>query len=362
MNDTILRPECETDLAQIIASYKCVLAVGNRSKPALSNHSGATLVSLASLSGVVEYEPSEFTFTAKAGTRIDEITTVLAARNQYLPFDPMLAVSGATLGGTIASGLSGPGRFRFGGVRDFLLGVDFFSGEGKPIRAGGKVVKNAAGFDIPKLLVGSLGRLGAMTSMTFKVFPRPIVTKTVSVVCQSHEQAMQRTAEAGASRWELDAIDYRCEDRAMYLRLAGPDEVNQAIAAEIRGRWGDDVADCPSPDEFWRGVTEATWVAGAPYIVKVPITAKSFLELEPLVAGLTNARAHLSAAANVMWMALDDAASIDRLDEILTTRGDRGLIIRGDHRKCWIGATNASNMTAAIKHAMDPGGRFPQFA
>ena len=115
---------------------------------------------------------SEFTFTALAGTPVREIAAALAERGQYLPFDPMLREAGATLGGTVAAGLSGPGRFRYGGLRDFILGVRFVDGEGRLLRLGGKVVKNAAGFDLPKFFVGSLGRFGVLAEMTFKVFPK----------------------------------------------------------------------------------------------------------------------------------------------------------------------------------------------
>src|SRR5207253_308179 len=133
----------------------------------------------AGLRGITEYDPSEFTFTAGAGTPVREIVAALAERGQYLPFDPMLADAGATLGGTVAAGLSGPGRFRFGGLRDFILGVQFVDGEGRVLRMGGKVVKNAAGFDLPKFFVGSVGRFGILTELTFKVFPRPVATRTL---------------------------------------------------------------------------------------------------------------------------------------------------------------------------------------
>src|SRR5439155_368623 len=134
---------------------------------------------LSRLSGIVEYEPSEFTFTALAGTPLKAIIAALAERGQYLPFDPPLADAGATLGGTIAAGLSGPGRVRFGGLRDFILGVRFVDGEGRILRMGGKVVKNAAGFDLPKFFVGSAGRFGVLAEITFKVFPRPAATRTL---------------------------------------------------------------------------------------------------------------------------------------------------------------------------------------
>ena len=109
-------------------------------------------------------------------------------QGQYLPFDPMLSAAGATIGGTVAAGISGPGRYRYGGIRDFLLGVQFISSDGAVINAGGKVVKNAAGFDIPKLLVGSLGRLGVMTELTFKVFPQPVAQRH----CESHVRRTNR--------------------------------------------------------------------------------------------------------------------------------------------------------------------------
>ena len=90
-----------------------------------------------------------------------------------MPCEALFAEAGATLGGTVAAATSGPGRLRFGGVRDFLLGVRFVTGDGRVVFGGGKVVKNAAGFDLPKLMVGGLGRFGVLTELTFKVFPKP---------------------------------------------------------------------------------------------------------------------------------------------------------------------------------------------
>ena len=234
MHEVLLAPSTLQQLQAIVASEKRVLPVGNRTKPPLSDCNGAKLVSLRSLRGIVEYEPSEFTFTTQAGTPLAEICATLADKNQYLPFDPLLVAAGATIGGTVAAGLSGPGRFRYGGIRDFLLGVRFLSGDGQPIRAGGKVVKNSAGFDIPKFLVGSMGRLGVLTELTFKVFPKPPQISSLWIQCQSHRQAMDRMATAASSRWELDAIDYRPDQQAMVLRLAGPESANASIMDEIQ--------------------------------------------------------------------------------------------------------------------------------
>src|SRR6188474_3320713 len=186
-----LAPQTPAELADAIRATPRVLAVGARTKQRLSAiDDGVTLLSTRALSGIVEYEPSEFTFTALAGTPVREIAAALAERGQYLPFDPLLVEAGATLGGTVAAGLSGPGRFRFGGLRDFILGVRFVDGLGRLLRMGGKVVKNAAGFDLPKFFVGSLGRFGVLTELTFKVFPRPAASRTLRLTVE--------TVEAGA--------------------------------------------------------------------------------------------------------------------------------------------------------------------
>ena len=156
---------------------------GGGSKPALSTScraSDALSLDLSRLNGVVDYQADEYTFTARAGTPVADVEAMLAERGQYLPFDPPFAARGATLGGTVAAGLSGSGRYRYGGVRDFLIGMRFVDGQGQEVRGGGTVVKNAAGFDFPKLFVGSLGRLGVLTELTFKVFPQPPAYATVT--------------------------------------------------------------------------------------------------------------------------------------------------------------------------------------
>src|SRR5207237_6012057 len=175
----------------------------------------ATRLSTAGLRGILEYDPSEFTFTALAGTPVKEIAATLAERGQYLPFDPLCLDAGATLGGTVASGVNGPGRFRFGGLRDFILGVKFVDGLGRLLRLGGKVVKNAAGFDVPKFMVGSLGRFGALIEITFKVFPRPAATLTLKLRVDGAESARRIIIEAANSRWQPEAIDLLPDDQGL---------------------------------------------------------------------------------------------------------------------------------------------------
>src|SRR3954462_5507459 len=183
-----MTPCTPAELVDAIRATPRVLAVGARTKPRLSQvEEGVALLSTRGLKGIVEYDPSEFTFTALAGTPVREIASALAEKGQGLPFDPLMTDVGATLGGTVAAGLSGPGRFRFGGLRDFILGVRFVDGEGRLLRMGGKVVKNAAGFDLPKFFVGSLGRFGVLAQITFKVFPRPAFALTLRLTAGTIE-------------------------------------------------------------------------------------------------------------------------------------------------------------------------------
>lgn len=353
-------PRTSTELQQIIRSQASVLVVGNRTKPSLSHVAGVTLVRLNNLSGIIEYEPSEFTFTAYAGTRVAEVIATLHEKGQYLPFDPMLVEAGATLGGSVAAGLSGPGRFRYGGIRDFILGVRAITGDARIINAGGKVVKNAAGFDVPKFLVGSLGRLCAMTEFTFKVFPNPPAWHTYRVPCRSEAQALERLVIAAASRWELDAIDYRPALSALFLRLGAYAEVNHAIAREITDTW-DDVSrvDDSQASEFWKSISELDWSSGSSIIVKVPITLKDFPSLCDGIAGCRGANLHLSAAGAVAWVAIDDASSLEKLDQVLHHLGLCGLVVRGPSDSIWLGRRQQAEVMSAIKRAFDPNAKFP---
>jgi glycolate oxidase FAD binding subunit len=355
VNDAMIVPENLDQLYQAIDSSKPVLPVGNQTKAPLSRCPEATKVSLRLLRGITQYEPSEFTFTALAGTPLADIVAALEERNQYLPFDPFLIDEGATIGGTTAAGLSGPGRFRYGGLRDFLLGVRFISGQGKMIQGGGKVVKNAAGFDIPKFMVGSLGRYGVMTELTFKVFPRPIETCTMQVQCDSHAQAIQRISMAASSVWELDAIDYDASKQKLFLRISGPGPYHQSIAGRIRDLWGDQVSTPDSADAIWDPIRKLQWSSEFPIVAKIPTTPKQTLELcQRLEGGLW-----ISAAANVAWHFMKDADHVERTSYHLRELGMYGLVVKGDSIQTCIGTWPRSDLQIALKTAFDPEHRFP---
>ncbi len=160
-------------------------------------------LSLEKLSGIVDYEPNELVLTARAGTPLSEIHSALSSEQQQLAFEPPdmgLVISGnpnpGTIGGLLATNLSGPRRFVAGAPRDHFLGVKGISGRGEPFKAGGRVVKNVTGYDMCKLLAGSYGTLAVMTEVTVKVLPAP--ETSVSLVVAGLDQ---KTAQKALTQW-----------------------------------------------------------------------------------------------------------------------------------------------------------------
>ena len=351
-----LAPTNLTELAEAVHSAPRLLAVGGRTKPGLSAVDAQKL-STRRLTGIVEYEPSEFTFTALAGTPVKQIVAALAERGQYLPFDPLLVENGATLGGTVAAGLSGPGRFRFGGIRDFILGVKFVDGQGRLLRMGGKVVKNAAGFDLPKFFVGSLGRFGVLGEITFKVFPRRAFALTLKLAAKDIETAAQILIEAGHTRWELDALDMH-PDGDVYARVAGPEPAMDAIASEILARWPGNRLSPPDAESFWAGVREFIWASAEGVLVKAPLTPKELPALKKASLSLKDGRLHASAGGNVAYVSASSNTDWSAFDRELTNLGLAAVTLRGNG-SLWRGSKRPSKIDLAIKAALDPGNRFP---
>jgi glycolate oxidase FAD binding subunit len=353
------QPTSPAELADLVTSQPRVIAVGGGTKPRLAAVDGSfTRISTLRLRGIVEYEPEEFTVSALAGTPLAEITAALAERGQYLPFDPLFVKQGATLGGTVAAGTSGPGRFRFGGVRDFILGVRFVDGNGRLLRMGGKVVKNAAGFDLPKFFVGSLGRFGLLSEITFKVFPRPISRLTLRLPAQSIEAAVRILAEAGQGRWEIDALDLPPSSGSVCLRLAGPPTALPALSKDVLARWPGEGMPPSEADILWVDLGEARWSHAEGVLVKIPLTLTDVSAVASLAQALEGSRVHISAGGNLALVSLPSAEQATRLDQGLQTLGLHGMTLRGN-APLWLGAHQQPQIASAVKDALDPRHRFP---
>ncbi len=358
MTDT-LTPSSSAALADAVRAHPRVLAVGARTKPRLSQVPGeVTLLSTRALQGIVEYEPDEFTFTALAGTSVREISQALAEKGQYLPFDPMWVEAGATLGGTVASGVSGPGRFRFGGVRDFILGIRFVDGLGRLLRMGGKVVKNCAGFDLPKFMVGSLGRYGVLAEVTFKVFPTPASRLTLKLPAAGPEAAARLLTNAANSRWECDALDLLPDGKTVCLRLAGPAPAIEAVSREILARWPGQVLPSAEADAFWAGLREFRWAHAGGALVKVAVTPSGVASLYKATGALDGTRVHVSVGGNVAFVSVPPAVPPAALQEGVRALGLPAVTLCGNG-PLWCGSRATPAIAGAVKQALDPQNRFP---
>lgn len=176
--------------------------------------------------GILSYEPSELVITVRAGTPMVEVQAALAEQGQCLPFDPPL-FSAATVGGMVASGLAGPARASVGTVRDFVLGVRMLNGQGQDLTFGGQVMKNVAGYDVSRLMAGSLGQLGLIAEVSLKVLPVAPAEATLMCVGLGQSQALGLLNQWGGQPLPLNASAWVHEDTlpvaqdSLFVRLRG---------------------------------------------------------------------------------------------------------------------------------------------
>jgi glycolate oxidase FAD binding subunit len=348
------------EIQQAVREHTHVRTRGGGTKS--SPPDGVAVFDLSGLAGVTEYSPAECVLTALAGTSLREITEALAPHRQYLPFDPPFENDGATIGGTVASGVSGSGRYRYGGVRDFLIGVRVVDGEGRLIRSGGKVVKNAAGFLLHQALVGSCGRLGALTEVTFKIFPAAEVHATLRIPIDGVAAALDLMTALQRTRLDLEALDL-LSPSTVCVRIGGFAEAMPArVEALRRGLVGDvELLEGDDDAQVWRDAREFAWAAGAETLVRVPITPPAVARFDAAVERL-DARRRYGLAGNLALVAT--AASPAQVDALLTPLGLTGQVLRGATVAPFIGAPIANPVDARLRAVMDPEGRFsvPAFA
>lgn len=226
-----------------LAQKQTVRIIGEGSKSFL--YSGDTTVPLLNVSdhkGVIEYRPEELVITVRAGTRLSELKNILASQGQMWACDPPEFDGRGTVGGAIASGLCGPGRPWFGSLRDSLLGIELINGFGDPLRFGGKVIKNVAGFDVSRLLAGSQGTLGIILSASLKLLPLPEHTRSIALSCSSHESASM-IAQYTKNTSTLTGTCYY--DGTLYLRFTG-------VAAAVENDLRDFTTTAEIDPKFWQ--------------------------------------------------------------------------------------------------------------
>lgn len=240
----VLKPDTEEQVVEAIADTKAPLHVegrGTKNGFGRTNEAVTIVLRLAGLTGITMYEPDEMVFTAKVGTPLAEIEAALGQKGQCLGFEPgeigklWYEGSDATIGGTVAASVAGPRRFAAGAARDHLLGFAAVNGRGERFKAGGRVVKNVTGYDLPKLAAGSFGTLFAMTEVTLRALPRGQTTTVLALEGKEPAEALRTLRAVAASPFEPSGLVHLAtgDTPRTLIRLEGQSEGVAARGAEL---------------------------------------------------------------------------------------------------------------------------------
>lgn len=270
--------------------------------------------------GIIDYEPTELVITARCGTPLAEIEAALAERHQMLAFEPPHFGPGATIGGVVASGLSGPRRAAAGALRDFVLGAVLMDGQGERLAFGGQVMKNVAGYDVSRLLAGSLGTLGLILEVSLKVLPLPLRETTVRF---EHTEivALRLLNEWAGQPLPISASCWH--DGVLSVRLSGAD----AAVAEALHSLGGEVVEAAGAALFWTDVREQRHAffsgTGSLWRLSLPPHAS---------AVILKGRQLIEWGGAQRWLKLDgetDAAGAQRIRQTVAAAGGHATLFRG---------------------------------
>ena len=304
-----------------------------------------TVLDTTTYRGITDYEPTELVVTARCGTPLAEIEAHLAEHGQMLAFEPPHFGPGATIGGTVAAGLSGPRRQAAGAVRDFVLGAVLVDGKGETLHFGGKVMKNVAGYDVSRLLAGSLGVFGLIAEVSLKVLPKPVAECTVQLH-MNDDEALRRLNEWGGQPLPVSASSWH--DGVLTVRLSGARSAVDAARKRIGGELLDDA------DDWWRALREHDTAffadAGSLWRLSLPTVAP------PLALPGTQL---IEWGGAQRWLRTDaDAATVRK---VAGAAGGHATLFRGGDRQAGVFQPLAPAVLAIhrqLKTVFDPAGVF----
>ncbi|OFJ48408.1 glycolate oxidase subunit GlcE [Janthinobacterium lividum] len=302
--------------------------------------------------GIIGYEPTELVITARCGTPLAEIEAALAARNQMLAFEPPHFGPGATVGGVVASALSGPRRASAGALRDFVLGAVLMDGHGERLAFGGQVMKNVAGYDVSRLLAGSLGTLGLILEVSLKVLPLPLREATLRVAC-AEIAALRMLNEWAGKPLPISASCWH--DGVLTLRLSGAEA---AVSAALR-TLGGQLLVAEDAAAFWLSVREQTHAfftdADSLWRLSLPPHASAMILKGQQLIEWGGAQ---------RWLKLDAAADVQGAQEIrqaVAAAGGHATLFRGGDKTVGVFhplAPAVATIHQRLRQAFDPAGIF----
>jgi len=299
--------------------------------------------------GIVEYEPTELVITARAGTSLAAVERAMRARGQMLGFEPPHFGEGGTLGGAIASGLSGPRRPYAGAARDFVLGVRVLDGTGEDLTFGGRVMKNVAGFDVARLMTGALGTLGIITEVSLKCLPLPKAETTLVQEC-SADQSIHLVNEWGGQPLPLSATCYH--DGHLYVRLSGAPPAVTAACAKLGGR------ELGDADAFWTSVRDHRHAFFAPTLTGgAPLWRLSVKSTAPYTD--LGGEQLIEWGGALRWLRATDKTNVARMRAWVVAQGGHATLFRGSAGEVPVFQPLDATMTALhrrLKAVFDPHG------
>ena len=302
--------------------------------------------------GIIDYEPTELVITARCGTPLADIEAALAARNQMLAFEPPHFGPGATVGGVVASALSGPRRASAGALRDFVLGAVLMDGHGERLAFGGQVMKNVAGYDVSRLLAGSMGTLGLILEVSLKVLPLPLREATLRLAC-AEIAALRLLNEWAGKPLPISASCWH--DGVLTVRLSGAEA---AVSAALRTLDGELLA-ADDAAAFWLDVREQThaFFAGAGSLWR--------LSLPPHASAvILKGRQLIEWGGAQRWLKLDgdaDADSARHIRQAVAALGGHATLFRGGDKAVGVFhplAPAVATIHQRLRQAFDPAGIF----
>ena len=314
----------------------------------------AQVLDAGTLRGISAYEPSELVVTVRAGTPLAELEAALAAQGQCLPFEPPRFAAGGTVGGMVAAGRCGPARASAGSVRDYLLGATLLNGRAQVLSFGGQVMKNVAGYDVARLLAGSLGILGLICEVSLKVLPVPAAQATLRFELDQ-AQALRRLNEWGGQPLPLNASAWW--DGTLVVRLAG---AAAAVEAACR-RLGGEAVEPARAGLFWLGLRDH----GDEFFVGAQAAVQAGATLWRLALPSTAPVLALPGAQLVEWGGaqrwLLGAAPAEAVREATRAAGGHATMFRGGDRRAGVFAPlqpAVARIQRGLKQAFDPAGIF----
>ena len=235
----VLLQEFKDRIRVAAETHQTLSLQGHGSKAFYGETPQGDTLDVSGYSGVLSYEPSELVVTARAGTPLRELEALLAEKGQCLPFEPPhFGAAGGTVGGMVASGLSGPARVSVGSVRDYVLGVTMLNGRAEELRFGGQVMKNVAGYDVSRVMAGAMGTLGLITEVSLKVLPKAPAEATL-MMALPQAQALQQLHRWMAQPLPLNASCWVHDDSAqpaqdfLFVRLRGAQAAVEAACLRM---------------------------------------------------------------------------------------------------------------------------------